>query len=225
MGKIKAVIFDIDGTLTDSMGVWTESDRILLERRGIAYDSSVSLALKSMHFMSAAEYLKKLYDLPESAESVAAEITEIVRDKYFHEVRLMPFVREFIELCREKNIPMCAATSNSRELAEGVLKNNGVLEFLKFIVTSDEIGSGKEDPAIFRYCAKRLGTDPENTAVIEDSPHAAKTAFENGFCTVGVSSGHFGDYDALTDCVHFRTENLGKLLHDSFFERFTPSDI
>lgn len=216
MGKIKAVIFDIDGTLTDSMGVWTESDRILLERRGIVYDSSVSLALKSMHFMSAAQYLKELYKLPESAESVAAEITEIVRDKYFREVRLMPYAREFIELCAERGIGMCAATSNSRELAEGVLKNNGIFDHLEFIITSDEAGSGKDDPEIFFRCAEKLGASPENIAVIEDSPHAARTAFENGFFTIGVNSGHFGDYAALEECVHLRAEGFEQLIKSDF---------
>ena len=58
--NIKAVIFDIDGTLADSMGVWSESDRILLGRRGIPYTEEVSFALKSMHFMSAVTYLKDL---------------------------------------------------------------------------------------------------------------------------------------------------------------------
>lgn len=212
MDNIKAVIFDIDGTLADSLGVWTESDRIFLGRRGIEYDSEVSLALKSMHFMSAAEYLKELYALPESAESVAAEITEIVREKYFFEVKLMPYAKELINSFSERGIKMCAATSNSRELAEGVLRHNGILDSLEFIVTSDEAGSSKEDPGIFFMCAEKLGVLPCETAVIEDSPHAAKTAFENGFYTIGVNSGHFGDFDALKGCVHRRIESFKELI-------------
>lgn len=212
MDNIKAVIFDIDGTLADSLGVWTESDRIFLGRRGIEYDSEVSLALKSMHFMSAAEYLKELYSLPESAESVAAEITDIVREKYFFEVKLMPYAKELINSFSERGIKMCAATSNSRELAEGVLRHNGILDSLEFIVTSDEAGSSKEDPGIFFMCAEKLGVLPCETAVIEDSPHAAKTAFENGFYTIGVNSGHFGDFDALKGCVHRRIESFKELI-------------
>ena len=193
MKNIKAVIFDIDGTLADSLGVWTESDRIFLSRRGIEYDSEVSVALKSMHFMSAAEYLRDYYSLPESVEDVAREITEIVREKYFYEVRLMPYAKELIRSFSERGIKMCAATSNSRELAEGVLRHNGILQSLEFIVTSDEAGSSKDDPRIFFMCAEKMGVSPNETAVIEDSPHAAKTAFRNGFYTIGVNSGHFGD--------------------------------
>lgn len=212
MENIKGVIFDIDGTLADSLGVWTESDRIFLGRRGIEYDSEVSLALKSMHFMSAAEYLKELYSLPESAEEVAAEITEIVREKYFYEVRLMPYAKELIQSFSKRGIKMCAATSNSRELAEGVLLHNGIIDSLEFIVTSDEAGSSKEDPRIFFMCAEKMGVMPRETAVIEDSPHAAKTAFQNGFYTIGVNSGHFGDFEALKDCVHRRIESFKELI-------------
>ena len=212
LDNIKGIIFDIDGTLADSMGVWAESDRILLERRGIEYKEEVSFALKSMHFISAVEYLKKLYGLTESAEEIGAEITDIVRDKYFHEIELMPFVREFMEHCRSKGIHMCAATSNSRELAEAVLKNNGIYDMLDFLITSDEAGSGKENPDIFFMCAERMSTLPENTAVFEDSPHAAKTAYDNGFYTVGVNSGHFGDFDALEKCTSIRIKSFLELI-------------
>lgn len=212
MSGIKAVIFDIDGTLADSLGVWAESDRVLLERRGLTYDKEISFAMKSMHFMSAVDYLIELYHLPESAEEIAQEITDIVREKYFHEVKLMDGAREFIDKCRERGIRMCAATSNSRELAEGVLLHNGILDKLEFIITSDEAGSGKECPDIFFMCAERLGTKPSETAVIEDSEHAARTAFVNGFYTVGVNNGHYSDYAALKDCTRICGENLSRLM-------------
>lgn len=215
---IKGIIFDIDGTLADSLGVWTESDRILLSRRGITYSEEVSLALKSMHFMSAAEYLKELYDMPESAEEIACEITEIVRDKYFHEVKLMPFVHELMDMCERKGIKMCAATSNNRELAEGVLERNGILHRLEFILTSDEVGSGKEDPRIFFVCAERLGLSPKEIAVIEDSPHAARTAHNNGFYTIGTDNGHFGDFEELKNCTDLRIGSFEELIKDGFLQ-------
>lgn len=214
MRDIKGIIFDIDGTLTDSLGVWTESDRIFLGRRGIVYNEEVSASLKSLHFISACAYLKELYHLEESVEQVGAEITEIIRDEYFHRVKLMPYVREFMDFCKSKGILMCAATSNSRELAEGVLKNNGIFNELRFLITSDEAGSGKEDPAIFHMCAEKLGLNAENIAVFEDSPHAAKTAYDNGFFTVGVNSGHFGDFEALKNCTHLRTNSFETLIKD-----------
>ena len=209
--NIKAAVFDIDGTLADSMGVWAESDRILLGRRGIPYTEDVSLALKSMHFNSAVRYLKERFSLPDSEESIGAEITEIVRHKYFFEVPLMPYAAETVERFKSMGIRICAATSNSRELAEGVLRHNGILDSLEFIITSDEAGSAKDDPKIFHMCAERLGTSPSETAVFEDSPHAAKTAYESGFFTIGVNSGFFGDFEALENCTHLRIRSFKEL--------------
>lgn len=163
------------------MGVWSESDRILLGRRGIPYTEEVSFALKSMHFMSAVTYLKNLYSLPDSEESIAEEITDIVRDKYFHEVKLMPFVPEMIAHFKASGIKMCAATSNSRELAEGVLGHNGILDELEFIITSDEAGSSKEDPKIFHMCAERLGTAPDETAVLRILPMRQRQLLKTAF--------------------------------------------
>lgn len=211
---IKAVIFDIDGTLADSLYVWTESDKILLERRGLEYSYEVSLALKNMHFNSAVEHLKKTFGLKESAEELGREISDIVRDKYFYEVKLMPYVNELMDMLEENDIKMCAATSNSIELAKGVLENNNILHRLEFVITSDEVGSGKEDPSIFLTCCERLGTKPEETIVFEDSPHAALTAKNAGFYTIGVNSGHFGDFDALADCTHIRIKGFDEFIAD-----------
>ena len=211
MNIIKGIIFDIDGTLADSMGVWAESDVILLQRRGIPYSREFSEDMRSLHFTSACVYLKEKFALPESVEEIGAEITEIVRDKYFNEVRLMPYAMEFAERCREAGIKMCAATSNKMELARGVLENNGFSDFLEFIMTSDEAGSGKECPDIFFECARRMGTSPWETAVFEDSPHAAETAYKNGFFTVGMNSGHFDDFERLKGICHIRAGSFDKI--------------
>ena len=76
---------------------------------------------------------------------------------------------------------MCAATSNSRELAEGVLGHNGILDELEFIITSDEAGSSKEDPKIFHMCAERLGTAPDETAVFEILPMRQRQLLKTAF--------------------------------------------
>ncbi len=210
--NIRAAIFDIDGTLADSMGVWSESDRILLGRRGIPYTEDVSLALRSMHFFSAVKYIKERFSLPDSEESIGEEITAIVREKYLYEIPLMPYAAETAEHFKRLGIKMCAATSNSRELAEGILKRTGIISSLDFIITSDEAGSAKDDPKIFFMCAEKMGVLPKETAVFEDSPHAAKTAYENGFYTIGTNSGYFGDFDALESCTHMRINSFKELL-------------
>lgn len=215
MKRIKGVIFDIDGTLADSLWAWGEADRILLERRGLKYTESISETMKAMHFISAAEYLCRLFDLPETPEELGKEITDIVRDIYFHKVQLMPYAVELLDLLDNKSIKYCAATSNNRELAEGMLLHNGILDRFSFLITSDEVGSGKEDPTIFHMCCSRLDTKPDETMVIEDSPHAAQTAKKAGFFTVGVNSGYFNDYQALAGCTDMLSERLDGIINAS----------
>ncbi|MBQ8567814.1 MAG: HAD family phosphatase [Oscillospiraceae bacterium] len=202
--SIKAIIFDIDGTLIDSLDAWAEADREFLSEYDIPYDPVISERLKTMHYTSAIQFFLDEYDIPLSFDEAAHRITEIIRHKYFHEIEAKPCVMEFISLCHDKGIKMCAATSNSRELAEGALINRNIAPFLEFIITSDEIGSGKEKPEIFLYSAEKMGVSPENTAVFEDSVHAAKTSAAAGFYTVGVFDRHYADeFDHLKEiCSH-----------------------
>ncbi|MBQ4364586.1 MAG: HAD family phosphatase [Oscillospiraceae bacterium] len=209
---IDSVIFDLDGTLVNSMGVWAESDMIFLNNHGHEYSPELSYALRTLTFEDACSYIRREYSLDMSDKEIAEEITEIVRHKYTHEIELMPCVRETLaELSRHK-IRMCVATSNSRELAEAVLISNGIDGHFEFLITSDEVGTGKNDPHIYISCAEKMGSTPMSTAVVEDSPHAAQTAHKAGFFTVGVPSGHYDDFDELEGCTDVRIENISELI-------------
>lgn len=191
--NIKAIIFDIDGTLIDSLDAWADSDREFLAEHNIPYDPIISERLKTMHYNSAVRFFLDEYNIPLSFEETAERINEIIKHKYLHEIEAKPYVIDFIRLCYDKGIKMCAATSNLKELAVGALTNRGIARFLEFIITSDEIGSGKDNPEIFLHSAEKMGVSPENTAVFEDSLHAAKTAAAAGFYTVGVFDIHYAD--------------------------------
>lgn len=188
--KIKAVIFDLDGTLLDSMNVWTEIDHKFLAKRGLPFTEEYAEAVKTLPFPEAAAYTVALYKVAESPAEIMAEWTESVREAYENEIKLKPFAREFLELLARKTVKLGVATSSKPELYLPALAREGVAELFSCFVTTEEIGCGKEFPHIYTETAKRLNVPPEACAVFEDIPIGIKSAKTGGFFTVAVFDEH-----------------------------------
>ena len=184
--SIKYIIFDMDGTLLDSLSVWADSDREFITGLGMEYHQKHSFAMKKMHFDSACEYLVKEFSLPLTAEETGKRILEIVEEHYINGVPLKDGAKEFLAAAKNAGIKMCVATSNKKALAEASLKAKGIMDYLEFVITSDEVGGGKETPEIFLKAAERLGAVPSETAVFEDSIHAVLSAKSAGFKVIGI---------------------------------------
>ena len=184
--QVKYIIFDMDGTLLDSLSVWADSDREFINGQGQDYDPVHSLAMKKMHFDSACEYLVRSFSLPFTPEETGRRILEIVEKRYLTDIPLKEGAEEFLEAAHKAGIKMCVATSNKKSLAEGALQGLGIMKYMEFVLTSDEVGCGKESPMIFLKAAEMLGGTPAETAVFEDSIHAVLSAKEAGFRVVGV---------------------------------------
>jgi len=210
--RCKAVIFDLDGTLIDSVRVWLEADRAFAEENGRKYDPSLSERMKGMYFESACEFLIGALRLDITAREAGERIHELVSDAYINKVSPKPFAGEYISYLRKLGKPMCVATSNSRPLAEACLERLGMHAEMEFIITSDEVGCGKESGLIYLKAASMLGTKPSETAVFEDSPHGLKSASSEGFYTVGVISGdglwEAADAESAADAVICSFEQL-----------------
>lgn len=210
---IKAIIFDMDGTLIDSLDVWAESDRIFLEELGLPYNTSVSQAMKKMHYNSACDYIKETYSLEMPSEEIGRRIMEIVKDSYMHTIPLKPNVYEYLTAQQKKGIKMCVATSNDKGLAVGALKNLGIYDMMEFVITSDEVGIGKETPAIFIKAAEMLGFEPSETLVLDDSVHAVESAKSGGFIVGGVYGEKFADeFELIKKKADFTITDFGELL-------------
>lgn len=165
---IDAVIFDLDGTLVDSMWMWKSIDIEYLERFGIPLPENLQSEIEGMSFSETAIYFKTKFNLPDCLDQIKSDWNKMAWDKYLHEVPVKEGVRELLEYLREHHIPAGIATSNSRELVDLIIQKHQLQDYFASIRTSCEVEKGKPSPDIYLLVAKDLKADPVRCLVFED---------------------------------------------------------
>lgn len=193
--NIRAVLFDLDGTLVDSMWMWKDIDIAYLGCRGIPMPMSLQKDIEGMSFSETAVYFKETFRLTESLEEIKAEWNAMAYEKYAHEVPLKPYAREFLKECRRRDIRMGIATSNSRELVEVVLENQGIRDYFQVVTTACEVAAGKPSPDIYLKVAENLGVPPRDCLVFEDVPAGIMAGKRAGMQVVAV----YDDFSAAME--------------------------
>ncbi|MBQ8348872.1 MAG: HAD family phosphatase [Ruminococcus sp.] len=184
---IKGIIFDLDGTLIDSMKIWTKIDRRLLRENGVEnIPPDISDRVRKMTIEESAQYFIDEFRLECTIEYIIKRIEELVRTEYEENIPLKPYAKEILDFLDEKGVPYGVATATYKGLAEAVLKRCGIRERIQFLLTEIEYPLGKNFPDIFLGGAKRLGSEPEEVLVVEDSLHCIETAAKAGFVTAGI---------------------------------------
>lgn len=164
----KAVIFDLDGTLVDSMWMWKAIDIEYLGKFGISLPSTLQKDIEGMSFSETAVYFKETFQIPDSLEEIKADWNKMAYDKYTKEVDFKKGAIKFLEICIQKGIKLGIATSNSRELVDATMEALGAKQYFDCIMTSCEVDKGKPAPDIYLAVAKKLGVQPDECLVFED---------------------------------------------------------
>lgn len=178
--NIKAVIFDLDGTLVDSMWMWRDIDIEYLGRYGIPLPETLQKDISGMSFSETAVYFKETFGIPESLEEIKKTWNDMAFYKYTHEVFLKPGVLSFLKRLRALGIRTGIATSNSKELVEAVVESLKLTEYLDEIHTSCEVAKGKPAPDIYLFVAECLGVSPKQCLVFEDIPEGILAGIRAG---------------------------------------------
>lgn len=211
----KGAIFDVDGTLLDSMPIWDDASERFLTGLGVKAEPGLSDIMFRMSLDEGAAYLKSAYGLDLSEQEIKDGILGVIRDFYFYQAQLKPGAGEFLAQMKAREIPMYIATSSNREHIRAAFERLGFYDYFDGMITCEEAGAGKSDPRIFLLAADRMGLEPADIFVFEDVIHAIRTANSAGFVTVGV-------YDAASssDNTAIREES-GLYLHSlENWERF-----
>ena len=179
---IKAVLFDLDGTLVDSMWVWNDIDVEYLGRFGLSLPETLQKEIEGMSFTETAVYIKQKFSIPDPIEKMKEDWNAMAFDKYVNEVPLKKGVPEFLALCRKKGIRLGIATINSRQLVDAIIASHGLTEHFDGIVTGCEVNRGKPWPDVYLETARRCGASPEHCLVFEDIVPGIQAGRNAGMC-------------------------------------------
>lgn len=217
--KIKGAIFDLDGTLIDSLVLWD----LLWERFGDEFLNGEKFkpadkddkAVRTMILKDAMQYLHSIYKIGESGEHLYKIAYDLVREFYENKVEAKEGACEFLESCKKKGIKMCLSSATEKRLLKIVLNRCNMEGYFDGVISCAEIGKGKDQPDIYLAAIDFLGTPKENTCVFEDSYVALTTAHNVGLLTVGVYDKYSHNQEGiakLADEYISKDETLEKLL-------------
>lgn len=179
------LLFDLDGTLIDSNGVWLEVDRTFLARRNAPYTQAYYEGVAHSILPNCAAFTKEYLHLEESCEEIIAEWMDLARGAY-EAVPLKSGVREYLDRCRAQGRRMAVFTACVPEHCQAALERHGLVPYFERILYAQELGVDKKSPAVFRQAARELGVTPRECVLFDDSLSACKGAKAAGMTVVGV---------------------------------------
>ncbi len=187
---IQGAIFDVDGTLLDSMSIWDTIGTDYLRSIGYEPRENLNEIFKNMSLLQAAEYYRHEYGVTRSIEEIMDGVNAMLERFYNYDAPLKPGVEELLERLRRKEVKLCIATATDRYLVEAALERCGVLSYFDEIFTCSEVGHGKDEPIIFETALRFLGTEKTKTVVFDDALYAIRTAKKAGFPVAAVYDSH-----------------------------------
>ena len=180
----KYAIFDMDGTLIDSMIFWKNLASEYLSSRGVEQiPEDILEQIKPMTMSESAALFVREFGLTGDPE---AEMNVMMDEHYRKDISLKPGAREYLQKLHQSGVRMCVASATAEHLMESCLMRLGVRDYFEFLLSCETVGAGKRSSLVYDESAKRLEAEPENIAVYEDALYSLKTAKEAGYYIVAV---------------------------------------
>ena len=207
--SVSGAIFDVDGTILDSMEMWRTTGSRFLRKCGVTPPPDIDRLMFQITLEEGASLFGEKFGIEGTPEEIKARVLQMVRDDYRYRLNCKPGVVDVIRELHAAGIPLCVATATDRELILPAFERLGLLPFFREILTCSELGVSKRSPDIYLRAAERLGTPPEKTLVFEDVLHAVRSAASVGFPVVAI-------YDKNAEPEKETIRTIASLYLDSF---------
>lgn len=195
--KMNYFIFDVDGTILDSMEVWNTLASRYVQSLGMIPQNNLDEIVSNMSLEQSATYLKKHYGINKSEEQIISEVLNLISDFYKYEVKLMPGFKDFISHYDSVNV---IGTSCDEELVKIALNRLGVLNNFEDIITCSKVNKSKDDPNFYLACAQVLKQRPEDIAVFEDADYCIDVARKIGFKVIKIKDWRDLNEKCINNC-------------------------
>ena len=190
-------IFDVDGTILDSMEVWNTLASQYVQSLGMVPEKNLDEIVSDMSLEQSATYLKNHYKINKQEERIISEILNFISDFYEYEVNLMPGFKEFISHYDSINV---IGTSCDEELVKIALNRLAVLNYFEDIITCSKVNKSKNDPDFYLACAQVLKQRPEDIVVFEDADYCIDVARKVGFKVIKIKDWRDLNEKCINDC-------------------------
>lgn len=209
----RVYVFDVDGTLIDSMGEWARVIPSLLQDKGIPYPDDLIKRVVALGLPGVARYLTEYFPLDMTADEVLAHLFALFQQKYAEEIPAKPCVKETLMALKERGITLCTLTAGAHALFDACLKRLGLWELFDYCWSTEDFPTTKADPAIYTMLAERLGVTVEDCLMVDDSISALESAKKSGIYTVGIYDDFSKDNESqIRALVHRYIHGLEELL-------------
>lgn len=207
---MKAIAFDFDGTLIDSMGMWRRLGRDFVESKGKEYTDAIHDKVTTMSLNQSSAFFKKELELPESVDEIFNEMGDILKNGYSHTLPLKEGAMDLVKRAY-KRAPLVLATATNEEFLGPALERFGLNPYFQFIQTCNGVGIEKSDARFYDILAKKLGEKPEDILFFDDAHYAVVAAKAYGLYTIGVKDDSNAPY--WDDIVDTADDVVDSLLH------------